>query len=111
MSEHEHECGPADPFAVRFPGPFTYHDVVVRGWTVPLLRAHMRGEDQIRVVLDDRLGLDLSSAEAERVLPFIANAIAVALGYGAHPRENMESLPGRTPQAAPRRVFDVLPST
>jgi len=102
-----HDCQPlAQGFRVTFPGPFQHHDVVVDGWSVPFLKASFRedNEDHIRLILDDRIGLDLSSAEAEKLMPFLADAIAVGLGYGAHPREDSMSLPERTPHAAPRRV-------
>lgn len=101
MDAHDHDCG-MPCMRVAFPGPFSYHDVVVDGWSVPLLKASMRGEDRVRLILDDRRVLDLSIAEADRLLPFLANAIAVALGYGAHPRENTRFLPERAPHMAPR---------
>lgn len=106
-AQHQHDEMPAD-WLVSFPGPFQYHDVVVNGWSVPLLRAHLRGEGRVRIVLDDRIGVELSPDEAERVLPFVADAIAVALGYGAHPSREMTALPERAPQAAPRRAHDVV---
>jgi hypothetical protein len=98
----QHDCMPS--MRVSFPGPFAHHDVVVDGWSVPLLKASPKGmdEDGVRLILDDRRAIDLSSAEAERFLPFLANAIAVAMGYGAHPRENMKALPERMPHMAPR---------
>jgi hypothetical protein len=105
-----HDCQPLEQdFRVTFPGPFQHHDVVVDGWSVPFVKASFRkdDEDHIRLILDDRIGLDLSTAEAEKLMPFLADSIAVALGYGAHPREDMESLPERTPHAAPRRVVRV----
>lgn len=106
----EHECTPlAQDFRVTFPGPFQHHDVVVDGWSVPFVKASFRSdaEDHVRLILDDRIGLDLNSAEAEKLMPFLADAISVALGYGAHPRKNMESLSERAPHAAPRRVVRV----
>jgi hypothetical protein len=102
-----HECTPlGQDFRVTFPGPFRHHDVVVDGWSVPFVKASFREdqEDHVRLILDDRIGVDLSTAEAEKLLPFLADSIAVALGYGAHPREDSMSLPERTPHAAPRRV-------
>jgi hypothetical protein len=110
MDAHDHQHDEAMPneWQVSFPGPFQHHDVVVNGWAVPLLHAHPHGEDRVRIVLDDRLGVDLSADEAERLLPFVADAIAVALGYGAHPGKDMVALPERTPQAAPRRAHDVV---
>jgi hypothetical protein len=94
-------------FRVSFPGPFQHHDVVVEGWRVPFLEAHMVGEDRVSLVIDRRLSTELSVEEAERVVPFVADAISVALGYGAHPRGDMP-LPERTPHPSPRRVHEVV---
>jgi hypothetical protein len=105
-----HDCQSLErDFRVTFPGPFQHHDVVVDGWSVPFVKASFRSdtEDHVRLILDDRIGLDLSSAEAEKLMPFLADAIAVALGYGAHPREDSMSLPECAPHAAPRRVVRV----
>jgi hypothetical protein len=104
-----HECSDFPSLRVSFLGPFTHHDVVIDGWQVPFLQAQLRGEDRLQVVLDGRLGIDLSSDEAERLLPFVAHAIAVALGYGGHPNADMTDRPERIPHAAPRRVVEALP--
>jgi hypothetical protein len=99
-------------FQVSFPGPFEHHDVVVEGWRVPFLQAHLRGEDRVQLVLDRRLGVELSTDEAERLIPFIADAIAVAMGYGSHPRgdgDPRRSLE-RGPYPRPERVVGVLPT-
>lgn len=72
-------------FRVAFPGPFQHHDVVVNGRQVPYLRATPLGEDQVHLNLDRRLGLTLSTEEAERVVPFLADAIAIASGFTSHP--------------------------
>lgn len=96
-----------DPERVTFPGPFSYNDVVVQGWTVPFIKASLRGEDQVRLILDERKAIDLTSAEAEQLLPFVADAIAVALGYGAHPTADMTELPPGLPHRAPRRTAHV----
>ena len=93
-------------FRVTFPGPFRHHDVVVEGWRVPFLEAHPSDGGQVTLVLDRRLSLTLSAAEAERVVPFLADAVSVALGYGAHPRGDMP-LPERTPYPSPRRVREI----
>ncbi len=50
------------------------------------------------LVIDRRLGTELSVDEAERVVPFVANAIAVALGYG-------RILTTRTPRPLPRAEY------
>jgi hypothetical protein len=70
---------------VDFIGPFEHHDVVVNGCAVPFLTATPWNGGRIHLTLDGRFGLDLTVAEAEQVVPFIADAIAVALGYTAHP--------------------------
>lgn len=104
----DHGCdGLPDPQRVSFPGPFTHHEVAVHGWTVPFIRASLGGEDRVRLILDDRRGIDLTTQDAERFIPFLADAIAVALGYGAHPREGMDDLPPRLPHRSPRRIVEV----
>ncbi|HEX5467424.1 MAG TPA: hypothetical protein VFW80_00090 [Gaiellaceae bacterium] len=92
---------------VDFPGPFSQHDVVVDGWRVPFLHAQIAGEDKVLLVLDRRLGVEITAAEAERVVPFIADAIAVALGYGAHPGEDTPRPLERAPYPRPERVVSV----
>jgi hypothetical protein len=72
-------------FQVSFPGPFQHHDVVVNGHQVPFLRATPLDGGQVHLNLDRRLGLTLSAEEAERVVPFLADAIAVASGFTSHP--------------------------
>lgn len=93
---------------VDFPGPFAHHDVVVDGWRVPFLQAHLgENEDRVMVVLDRRIGVELSTNEAERLMPFLADAISVALGYGAHPRGDMPRPLERAPYPRPERVVSV----
>ncbi len=103
-SVDQHDCPEMPSMVVAFPGPFTHHDVVVNGWSVPFLEAHMQGEDRVLLVLDRRLGAEYSVAEAERVIPFVADAVAVALGYGSHPRPDVEPPLDSMPHARPRRV-------
>jgi len=103
-----HDCQSLEQdFRVTFPGPFQHHDVVVDGWRVPLLQAQMVDEGRVSLVIDRRLSTELSVEEAERVVPFVADAISVALGYGAHPRGDMP-LPERTPHPSPRRAHEVV---
>jgi hypothetical protein len=97
-----------DPERVQFPGPFPVHDVVVQGWTVPFLKASLKGETGVRLILDERKAIDLSSTEAENLLPFLADCIAVALGYGAHPTAEMTELPPELPHRSPRRTAHVV---
>ncbi|MEA2493392.1 MAG: hypothetical protein QOJ29_1303 [Thermoleophilaceae bacterium] len=70
---------------VSYVGPFQHHDVIVDGRAVPFLRATPLDGGQVHLTLDRRLGVTLSTDEAERVVPFLADTIAVALGYTAHP--------------------------
>jgi len=70
---------------LSFVGPFQHHDVVLDGRQVPFLRATPLDGGQVHLTLDRRLGLTLSTEEAERVVPFLADAIAVGLGYTSHP--------------------------
>jgi hypothetical protein len=91
-------------FRVNFPGPFEHHAVVVSGWRVPFLHAHPGGtnDESVMLVLDDRIAVTVSVEEAERLVPFLADAIAVALGYTAHPRGDCEF--PRKPQPRPVKM-------
>jgi hypothetical protein len=70
---------------VSFPGPFKHHDVVVEGRKVPFVTAKPLDGGRVDLWLDQRYALVLSAEEAERFVPFLANALAVALGYTSHP--------------------------
>src|SRR5438034_8391022 len=91
-------------FDVNFPGPFSHHDVVVNGWKVPLVHAHPRGahDETVTLVIDNRLAATFTVEEAERFVPFLADAIAVALGYTCHPRGDVEF--EQKPQPRPVRM-------
>lgn len=106
MDDDERETSALPEFRVSFPGPFSHHDVVVDGWRVPLIEAQVNQDDgRVMLVLDHRFTLDLSAQEAERVVPFVAEAVAVALGYDAHPNES-DPLPlRRAPHPKPQRVM------
>ena len=111
-SMDEHGCPAMPSMAVGFPGPFQRHAVTVNGWQVPLVDAHMQGEDRVLLVLDERLGTEFSVEEAERVVPFLADAIAVALGYGCHPRrDDDDALSAVLPHARPRRLTALTAAT
>lgn len=103
----EHDCSALPSVRVNFPGPFKHHDVVIDGWRVPFLQAHLTAEDRVMIVIDRRLATELSVDEADRVLPLVADAIAVALGYGAHPTEDTPRPLQRAPYPRPERVVDV----
>ena len=110
MPDHEkdgmdqHDCPELPEPRVSFRGPFTRHDVVVNGWQVPFLEAHMHNEDRVLLVIDQRLGSEFSVEEAERVIPFVADAISVALGYSCHPRRGTDKPPPTLPPARARRL-------
>jgi hypothetical protein len=94
-------------FRVNFPGPFSRHEVVVDGWSIPLVHAHPTGDhdESVMLVIDNRLAATFSVEEAERFVPFLADAIAVALGYTAHPRADEE--PNWKPQPRPMRMHGI----
>jgi hypothetical protein len=54
---------------------------------------------RVHLTLDGRFGLDLTVAEAEQIVPFIADAIAIASGYAAHPHAT------ESPDPKPRHPF------
>ena len=63
------EPDPAEAgFRVSFPGPFTQHEVVVDGWSVPLVSAQPCGDhdESVMLILDHRLAATFSVEEAER---------------------------------------------
>lgn len=74
------------------------------------IQAHMPAEDRVALVLDRRIATELSVEEAERVVPFIADAIAMALGYPAHPNESMEPPLRRDPHPKPVRSMELFPT-
>lgn len=80
---------------LEYVGPMETFLVAVHGRQVPFLQA-FPAEGGVHLTLDQRFGLDLSADEAERVIPFIADCIAVALGYTCHPNPDCPE-PGRRP--------------
>jgi hypothetical protein len=73
------------PSGLEFVGPFARHEVILHGHLVPFLEATPTASG-VHLNLDGRYGIDLSPEEADRVVPFIADCIAVALGYTGHPK-------------------------
>ncbi len=98
---------------VNFPGPFSHHEVVVDGWTVPLIHAHPTGEndESVMLVIDGRLAITVSVEEAERFVPFLADAVAVALGYTSHPNKDAEQPLVKQPQPRPVRMHGIADIT
>jgi hypothetical protein len=71
-------------------GPFESHRVIVGGRRVPFLGAYPVNGGRISLVLDNRLGMEVSVADAETIIPFIADCIAVGMGYACHPGADEE---------------------
>jgi len=94
-----------DDSGVEFVGPFEHYDVRVNGWNVPYLTAAPMNGGRVSLCLDDRLGVEMTVQEAERFLPFVADCIAVALGYTAHP--GRDGLDEPRPSHPMKRVHSV----
>ena len=88
--------------SVEYVGPFERWAVVVDGREVPLLTMRPYPGGRVALSLDGRFGLDLTVDEAERVIPFLAHAIAMAAGYASHPSASDE--PVALPAMEARRV-------
>ena len=82
---------------VDFVGPFQRYEVVVNGRQVPFVNATMMPGGRIHLNLDKRLGIDLTVEEAERFVPFLADSIAVAMGYTCHPEPEWDGPTRRQP--------------
>ena len=68
----------------------------------------MRDHDEkVMLVIDGRLAKTFTVEEAERFVPFLADAIAVALGYTSHPDEDAEQPLVKQPQPRPVRMHSV----
>jgi hypothetical protein len=102
------ELEPESNSSVTFVGPSNGRAVVVNGWQVPLLEAFPQDAGRILLVVDGRLGAEFSVDEAERVIPFLANSIAVALGYPCHPSADAEAPLPKVPHARPRRITSLV---
>jgi hypothetical protein len=72
--------------SVEYVGPFKRWDVVVDGRKVPYLQGRPCNGGRVDLGLDHRYGLILDVATADRVVPFLADAIAIAMGLTCHPR-------------------------
>jgi hypothetical protein len=81
---------PSDGYEIV--GPFKRYEVHVGGRRVPFLQAFPANGGKISLLLDDRYGLDVSVADAEAFIPWIADAVAIAMGYTCHPRPGVEPL-------------------
>ncbi len=73
-------------------GPFQSHWVLVDGRRVPFLEAMPVNGGKISLLLDSRYAVDISVADAEGLIPWIADAIAIGMGYTCHPRPGKEPI-------------------
>lgn len=78
--------------SVELVGPFRYHAVVIDGRRVPFLTAAPRPGGIVELQIDDRFSIDVPVADLDRVARFVAEGIAVGLGYTAHPDANSEPI-------------------
>ena len=63
------------------------------------------------LVIDGRLAITVSVEEAERFVPFLADAVAVALGYTSHPNKDAEQPLVKQPQPRPVRMHGIADIT
>jgi hypothetical protein len=64
--------------AYEHPADSHLRDLILACQRVPLLEAHAADEGRIVLILDGRLGLALSEAEACAVVPFIVDCMEAA---------------------------------
>ena len=76
--------------AFELVGPFEEWRVVLEGREVPFLTAWPANGGVIHLTLDRRYGLDVAVADAERLIPFLADCIAVGMGYACHQRADQD---------------------
>lgn len=87
-------------------GPFQRFPLTVNGWTVPNIQAKVRSDTDGRVsfTLDNRLGIDVPAAIAGALAAWIADVVAVSMGYACHPREGFQPGEQRPDPVAPARL-------
>jgi hypothetical protein len=96
---------------IEFIGSFKHYDVTVNGWRVPLISATVDEDtDKLMLSLDDRIGLHLTQREAQKFVPFLADCIAFALGFGSHPKSEDNPPLRRTPAPteSPVRMTNIV---
>lgn len=73
-------------YGVEFIGPIyrSGFDIIVDGHRLPHIDADISESGGVTLVLDRRYAIDLQKEDAEKILPFLANAMAVAAGYSCH---------------------------
>jgi hypothetical protein len=90
---------------VELVGPFEHHAVVVDGWEVPHVVAQPVNGGEVLFELDGRFSLKVPVALVDETAWFLAQAIAVAAGWTAHPGG-----PEGTPRLSPYRRLRPLDS-
>lgn len=78
--------------SIEIVGPFQEHRVYIDGRRVPGLTAHP-GESGTDLVIDHRLSLFVphdADPNLQQIASFVANAIAIGLGYSHHPDKETE---------------------
>jgi hypothetical protein len=102
------------PARAEIVGPFHRRDLVVDGWSVPLIEAFEADNGRVHFTVDHRFGFDVSPADFEQVASLLATAIAVAVGLTCHPSgddpEEMARLEKHMhihPALRPRRMIGI----
>lgn len=89
--------------AVELIGPFRSTKVCLNGYQVPYLDACPVAGGKVLLTLDDRYMIEVDVADLDRWVNFIANCIAVASGFTAHP--GTEGAPNPIPRTPYRRMI------
>jgi hypothetical protein len=73
---------------IEFIGPFETHYVTVDGWRIPNLRAHPQQGGKVTLTMERGSGVlwDVPLVEAEHIVRFVAEIIAVERGFSCGPR-------------------------
>lgn len=82
--------------SVELVGPFEEHRVVVDGLQVPHLTATPMPGGKVNLLLDSRLGLDVEVVDLEAVTRFVADAVAIGMGYASFGGPKMPPFPKLT---------------
>jgi hypothetical protein len=93
--------------SVEFIGPWDRHDVIVNGFRVPDLTAIPERGGRICLILDHRYSIDLTMQEADTVVPFLADCMAVARGYTCHPKPGWDGPKPRPPMQPATRIEQI----
>ena len=83
--------------AIENVGPFRHHVVSINGWSVPFLTAGPAEDGGVYLSPDNRACLNVALDEEAAVVPFIADSVAVGLGYTFHPGSDAAGPNPRSP--------------